>query len=151
MKECTKCGSTKSVEEFAANSKMKDGRQVWCRACQKERAAVYYKENSLRQVARNTAHRRRLRQEAFDFLLANPCVDCGESDPIVLDFDHVSGEKNFSIGEAAGSSISLSKLRAEMAKCVVRCSNCHRRKTARDFGWYADLRDSSSIGRASNS
>jgi hypothetical protein len=27
------------------------------------------------------------------------------------------------------------RVRAEIEKCDVRCVNCHRRKTARDFGW----------------
>jgi hypothetical protein len=28
------------------------------------------------------------------------------------------------------------RILAEIAKCQVRCANCHRRKTARDFKWF---------------
>ncbi|MDT0631365.1 hypothetical protein RQM47_04820 [Rubrivirga sp. S365] len=34
---------------------------------------------------------------------------------------------------------SLAKLDAEIAKCEVRCANCHKRKTAIEQGWYASL------------
>lgn len=71
----------------------------------------------------------------YKHLLDNPCVDCGEADPIVLEFDHRDGvEKSFNIGESNHKSISLSRVIAEIAKCDVRCSNCHRRRTYIQFG-----------------
>jgi hypothetical protein len=30
-------------------------------------------------------------------------------------------------------------LKAEIAKCQVRCANCHRRRTAAQFGWWRSL------------
>tara|TARA_R110001583_G_C5432044_1_gene388950 strand:+ start:131 stop:418 length:288 start_codon:yes stop_codon:yes gene_type:complete len=59
------------------------------------------------------------------------CVDCGEKDSIVLDFDHVRGEKVGSIADM-GSSHSISSLKKEMRKCEVRCANCHRRRHFRE-------------------
>lgn len=55
------------------------------------------------------------------------CVDCGETDPVVLDFDHVSGRKSAGVSRMRTSS--LPKLLTEIAKCEVRCANCHRRVT----------------------
>lgn len=72
----------------------------------------------------------------FDYLREHPCVDCGEADPVVLEFDHVRGEKFATIARMA-QGFSLAKVRAEIAKCDVRCANCHRRKTASQLGWYA--------------
>lgn len=71
----------------------------------------------------------------LDHLLKHPCVDCGESDPIVLDFDHIDGKtKCFSIANRAGTYSNTEKLVAEMAKCEIRCANCHRRKTYKELG-----------------
>jgi hypothetical protein len=60
---------------------------------------------------------------------ARGCVDCGERDPIVLDFDHVRGEKRENI--ARMYNWNTESVRVELAKCEVRCANCHRRMTAK--------------------
>lgn len=78
----------------------------------------------------NQRARKRNREFVKEFLTNNPCVDCGESDPVVLEFDHRDySRKTVAISTLAGQSVSLDRLRFEMAKCDVRCANCHRRKT----------------------
>jgi hypothetical protein len=67
------------------------------------------------------------------------CADCGEKDPIVLDFDHRDRkEKHFQIGDTARFGWSKKKLLEEVEKCDVVCANCHRRRTAVQLGWYAE-------------
>lgn len=57
-----------------------------------------------------------------------PCADCGvKYPPFVMDFDHVRGTKGFNI--APNRSRSLELIKAEIAKCEVVCSNCHRART----------------------
>ena len=66
------------------------------------------------------------------------CADCGEKDPVVLEFDHVRDkEKDVSLLLAGG--YSLERILKEIDKCVIRCANCHRRKTAKDQNWYVRL------------
>jgi hypothetical protein len=67
-------------------------------------------------------------QLIVDYLRAHPCVDCGEADVMVLDFDHL-GDKLFSISRGIRGR-SLQALLYEMAKCEVVCANCPRRRTA---------------------
>lgn len=86
-------------------------------------------KNNAKYILRN-------QQIAFDFLLENPCVDCGEKDPVVLDFDHVRGMKDRAIGLLIRRGSSVKRLMDEIAKCEIRCANCHRRKTAKDFSWF---------------
>ena len=79
----------------------------------------------------------RARAYINDYLKANPCVDCGETDIIVLEFDHVGeeGTKKFNISDATRLGYGMPKSKAEMAKCEVRCANCHRKKTYERGGW----------------
>ena len=70
-----------------------------------------------------------------DFLRVHPCVDCGEADLLVLDFDHRDpSTKRLEISSML-EGYSWAAISAEIATCDVRCSNCHRRRTAHQFGW----------------
>ena len=100
------------------------------RAC----SAAHYAANADVYKRRARAHTIRMRSIVREWLLAflleNPCVDCGEADPIVLEFDHRPGvDKAFNLGVAVQRNYSLARVKAEVAKCDVRCANCHRRVT----------------------
>jgi hypothetical protein len=64
-----------------------------------------------------------------DLLLQSECVDCGLSDLVVLEFDHLADKKG-SVPLLARRGASLARLKDEIAKCEIRCANCHRRRTA---------------------
>jgi len=63
------------------------------------------------------------------YLATHPCVDCGETDTAVLDFDHVRGEKFADVSLMIAFGYSWPKIALEIAKCDVRCANDHRRVT----------------------
>jgi len=129
---CTykKCGI-----EFLQTSKSKG---THCPSCRK----IYQKEWYLKNKEKRDAQIKKYDKERIainrkficDYLKENPCIDCGESDIIVLEFDHQS-DKTMNISEATYR-WGLSRLKDEVKKCVIRCANCHRRKTAKDFNWY---------------
>jgi len=50
-----------------------------------------------------------------------------------MDFDHVRGDKEFTVSKAVqrAYALTLSRVRAEIAKCDVVCANCHRIRTER--------------------
>lgn len=73
----------------------------------------------------------------MNYLQNNGCVDCGEKDPTVLDFDHVRGVKFKNISKMIQDNNSMKRIQEEIAKCEVRCANCHRRKTSKQFQWYS--------------
>lgn len=67
------------------------------------------------------------RQLLDDIKRQSGCLVCGEDDLDVLDFHHRNpAEKLFNLS-GANCAKSEDKLRAEIAKCVVLCANCHRR------------------------
>lgn len=65
------------------------------------------------------------------YIASHPCVDCGETDPIVLELDHVLG-KNHEFHKLKRNRGGLERIVKELALCQVRCANCHRRKTFRE-------------------
>jgi hypothetical protein len=71
-------------------------------------------------------------QYLLEYFRGHPCLDCGEHDPVVLEFDHLR-DKLFSIGQEL-SRRSWPSILAEIEKCQVVCANCHRRRTARRRG-----------------
>lgn len=84
-----------------------------------KRRASLYKEKS---ISRN-------REFVFNYLSEHSCLDCGEKDPIVLEFDHITNDKIDNISDGIFSPWGLDKLIKEISKCEVRCANCHRRMT----------------------
>jgi hypothetical protein len=69
------------------------------------------------------------------YLRQHPCVDCGESDPVVLDFDHRDASLKRATVSVLIWATSWAVVEQEMARCDVRCANCHRRRTAVQIGW----------------
>tara|TARA_R110002051_G_scaffold207771_1_gene273584 strand:+ start:169 stop:471 length:303 start_codon:yes stop_codon:yes gene_type:complete len=70
-------------------------------------------------------------------LYTHPCIECGEEDPIVLEFDHRDRTtKNFAIANGCSQKLALGIIEEEMAKCDVLCANCHRRKTAKESRYF---------------
>jgi len=133
VKTCTRCGETKPLDQFPPVRRSEPEKlQTWCRACFKEvndrNYRPYYKRERQRIVARMSAHRADIRQQIIEYLYAHPCVDCGETDIVVLEFDHI-GEKLGDISTLANGGRSWERIKAEIEKCEVRCANCHRKKT----------------------
>lgn len=110
-----------------------------CKDCKKIYNRNWYLSNKQVHVAQTKANRKRQWRERRIFLLKylenHPCVDCGESDPVVLDFDHVRGKKLNNVSILARNN-GWQVVLEEIKKCEVRCANCHRRKTAKQFNWY---------------
>lgn len=107
-KRCGVCLQDKSCDEFPHAGT--EGRGYACNDCNVQNVRRYQAEK---------------RQFVLEYLLDHPCVDCGVTNPIVLDFDHVTGEKIGNVSEMIKSG-SLRGIKEEIKKCEVRCANCHR-------------------------
>jgi hypothetical protein len=146
VKTCTRCGETKPFDQFPPRRRGQPRLQSWCRACFAANNARYYREHEAAQkarLARNTAVRRGQNHLlAIAYLLQHPCVDCGEADIVVLQFDHFA-DKEANVSALIGGAASWSRIEREIKKCEVRCANCHRLKTAK--AWSAPAIDDQSL------
>jgi hypothetical protein len=131
---CSKCGSLKPAASFGWRNKAKGKRQSVCRACVAAYHRQHYERNKRRYIGKAARSRRRaaLERTAYliEFFKAHPCVDCGERDPVVLEFDHLR-DKAFVIGSALADK-RWQDILAEIDKCEVVCVNCHRRRHRRN-------------------
>jgi hypothetical protein len=132
LRWCSRCSRRRPESSF---NRFGSGRQWWCRDCFK----AYYAERRAHHRRRNKALKTERVREAQNFVLAflraHRCVDCEETDPVVLEFDHL-GPKRAEISTLVRRGVLESVLVAEMVRCEVVCANCHRRRTAKRQGWW---------------
>ncbi len=131
---CSRCRHDKPTTEF---HRQRDGYFRWCKACRAAYDRAYHKktwESGVRpaQVAKR---RQRNREFIWEYLSDKACMDCGETDIVILEFDH-QRNKEYNISEMSGKTSSLAKILEEMKKCEIVCANCHRRRTAKQLNWY---------------
>lgn len=129
-KWCPRCEQELPLTAF---NRFRDGHQGWCRECFRE---YFRKRGDLHRQQSGDARRRR-REEAWAFIRryreTHPCLDCGQEDPDLLEFDHI-GIKKRAISDLVRDAASLKVIKAELKECQVVCANCHRRRTAKQSG-----------------
>jgi len=113
--------------------------ELVCANCHRRRTALRTRSWRVDPEWRATESSRPLRRRNMLFLNALlrsvRCQDCGEADPVVLDFDHV-GAKRGGVGQLAWREHSIASLEREIAQCEIRCANCHRRRTSEQQGHF---------------
>jgi hypothetical protein len=140
MKQCGSCKQEKPIDEFGWKDKEKSKRRSACRECMRiyirnhyYKNIPYYIEKAKRQTK---ATRKKIYERLLGYLLLHPCVDCGETDPVVLEFDHIEKASKLSqVSRLISEQRPWRIIVEEINKCEVRCANCHRRKTAKEQNW----------------
>lgn len=141
MKKCSHCQKHLPLEEFHSSSRTKDGKNTWCKLCNKTARLESYRKNRAGQRQYESSRKLIQRRKVYAFLSTHPCIDCGETDPVVLQFDHVRGSKIAAISRMVASGFGGAQIDSEIEKCEVRCANCHMRKTAKERGYYSFLEE----------
>jgi hypothetical protein len=130
LRRCGRCDQVLPVTSF---NRRGEDYQWWCRDCFRKyfraRGQVHVEQSNAAKARR----KRRAQRLVRTHLAAHPCVDCGETDTTVLEFDHL-GRKRGDVSALAASGLSVGALREEIKRCEVVCANCHRRRTARRNG-----------------
>ena len=107
--------------------------EVVCVNCHRRRTALrgdYWRVHLEfdRTQGRFDQGRARNRQFVYEVLSASNCFDWGIDDLLILEFDHLD-KKEADISALVSQGCALERLREEIAKCSIRCANCHRRQT----------------------
>lgn len=97
------------------------------RASRLESSRKWYRNNKSVQVGYVSARKRRIIEWFKDKKLSLKCSRCPESHPACLDFHHSTGVKDQAIATMLAKGASRKKIEAEIKKCEVLCSNCHRK------------------------
>lgn len=125
-KICTKCKQDKDITNFSW-IKARQRHHSWCKTCaSKSRLDSYYKDKK-RHREKDYLRRQRV-VDSYKSLKENySCFFCEETEPVCLDFHHIDPKtKLFNIGKELGRK-SKQKIDDEIEKCVILCSNCHRK------------------------
>ena len=126
-KQCFKCKEIKPLSEFYKQAKKGvKGRQSYCKACSTKRRVQYYKDNQERENRLEKERRKLIQKKWKEWKSDKVCILCGEDESVCLDLHHISpDEKDYNISTMIG--FSFERMLKEADKCIIVCSNCHRK------------------------
>lgn len=118
MKVCPKCGDKNETTSS------------YCPPCHNEYQKKYFKGHPESITESHRIRRKERRDHILSKKFNKPCSDCGKIYPwYVMDFDHARGKKKFLLSLASSKMYSVAAIDAEISKCDIVCSNCHRERT----------------------
>jgi hypothetical protein len=132
-KTCTKCGAEKWLELFHKSAKTKDGLTYWCKSCHSAYYAARVKGDPQYFLKYQRLSRNNKRAKTVALRVGKGCADCGEKHPACLEFHHIDpSRKDDGVMALVDQNARWPRIEAEIAKCVVLCSNCHRKRHYND-------------------
>ena len=129
MKVCSKCKLEKNIKEFHLSKAKKDGSQPYCKVCLNNVAKKDYKEKDRKSlfILRADERKKELKKILDQIRIYNGCAFCDEKEICCFDFHHLDPTLKDSSISKLWASKSKRKMFLELTKCVVVCSNCHRK------------------------
>ena len=120
QKMCTQCKKILPITSFGKRGYNKKNPTI-------KRSAACYKCHYRKYIRSSTSKKY---EWVRAIKLERGCIDCGyNAHPEALEFDHISDNKRFTIGEMLHN-YSKANIMLEIEKCEVVCSNCHAIRTA---------------------
>ena len=123
---CTQCGHIKPEDQFKSRHPRRQTLTTWCQTCRQILARTELTPTT-------TTGKCRARWE--EWKAKNPCVVCGESDPQLIEADHLRDKvhpcSTHSYWACHGG---VPALESELTKCQSLCCWCHRLKSDRERG-----------------
>lgn len=95
---------------------------------QAEYSRRYYEKNRTKVIQKINDNKKANRRWFAAFKKTLSCIECGENHPAALDFHHKNPKKtDKKVNELVSDGHAKARISEEIAKCVVLCSNCHRK------------------------
>ncbi len=126
MPNCYKCKLELEESCFAKNSTLKSGIQNICKQCSRKLNKEYYIKNKQKFLDRNKIKVKDVTSKVREYKLnCGGCKFCGEKEPICLDFHHLRDKIN--VISQLTRYLCWESILEEINKCILICSNCHRK------------------------
>ena len=130
MKKCCKCGVEKDESEFFFKNKSKNLLHTTCKVCKRELDRISYLENKnnrkIKIKEQRLINRTILKGYIKELKQNSECSKCGDKRWYVLDFHHKDDDNKFKNVSTLANQGATIKIKEELDKCVILCSNCHR-------------------------
>lgn len=123
-KTCTRCKQEKLLQDFTRDSSQKEGHYSACKLCKRFTARIRHKGDNVAQ-ARNKLRVQQTSQMIRD-KKSSGCIVCGELEPVCLDLHHTDPSKKDVDPNKLWNRV-WDKFMQEAQKCIVVCSNCHKK------------------------
>lgn len=123
---CTKCKNDVEENKFYFKNKAKGIRHKICPDCQNKYKNKYYSLHKEEYKPRLQKQREKLGKFYNEYKSQFTCLICKEAEVVCLDFHHLDG-KDKKYNPSRLRQVSIKKMEEEFAKCVILCSNCHRK------------------------
>ena len=135
-KKCVACPDEKLLIDFSWKNKSKGIRQAKCKSCYRKLRNKWYQDHKDSEVEtiKTYIYKRRKEIKAwFDsYKSKTECQHCEDSRILVLQFHHLDPKKkDLNLSLASRNGWSIERIKKEIAKCIVLCSNCHILEHAR--------------------
>lgn len=131
-KKCSVCQVKKDESCFGFKNKKLGKLQSRCRECQAKYHKQHYELNKQRYLSQTKIRNKKYKKENKNFIndykSSKGCKYCEEKTPVCLDFHHKDATvKEANVSRMKNSSHSKKTILKEISKCIVVCSNCHRK------------------------
>ena len=123
-KICTKCKEEKDVSQFyVSTEKHKDGSLAYFSSCKECYGKKYYSGVAKKRKENHN----RMKKQCIDYK-GGKCSICGYNKCMAsLDFHHINENlKEYEISKMVSSLFEFDRIKVELDKCLLLCSNCHR-------------------------
>lgn len=102
------------------------------KAYHKKYMKKWYAENKEKVFKTNRQTKLRIKERLDKYKLEKGCIQCGYNKcSEALDFDHIGNNKTDCVSNMMRHGLAWSTILAEIDKCELVCSNCHRERTVK--------------------